>query len=199
MKEISDEELMCMFQNGDTIAFDMLFERYKIPIFNFIYRMLNREKGSAEDLLQEIFIKIVKGKDLYEPRAKFSTWLFAITRNHCLNFLKSKRYSEAKNTISLDGQYKNSKFSLSDKLAIREDNFRNIEDKEMLEILEEAVSILPDKYREVFILHAIEGFTHKEISEVLKINPATVRTDYRRAKLMLKEKLSPVLKDKRSK
>ncbi len=70
MREIPDQELMIMFKDGDAVAFDTLFDKYRVPVFNFIYRMLNREKESAEDLLQEIFMKVVDGKDFYEPKAK---------------------------------------------------------------------------------------------------------------------------------
>jgi len=189
MREFSDQELMIMFKEGNAAAFDLLFDKYRLPVFNFIYRMLNREKESAEDLLQEIFMKVVDGKDFYEPKAKFSTWLFSIVRNHCLNFIKSRRYMQAGNTVSLDARDKESGLSLTDKIPTKQDNQKSIENKEALEILERTISILPDKYKEIFLLHAVEGFTHQEISQILKINPATVRTDYRRAKLMLREKI----------
>jgi len=193
MKDFSDKELMLMFQEGNTAAFDLLFEKYRRPVFNFIYRMLNRERESSEDLLQEIFSKVAWGKDFYEPKAKFSTWLFAIVRNHCLNFLKSRRYMQAKSTISLDAREKESGLNLADKLPAKK--AQSTEAKEIQELLEEAISTLPEKYREVFVLHGVEGFTHEEISQMLKINPATVRTDYHRAKLMLREKIGPLLQE----
>ena len=196
--EISDEELMVMFQQGDAMAFDLLFEKYRLPIFNFVYRMLDRERKSAEDLLQEIFMKVVKGKDFYEPKAKFSTWLFSIARNHCLNFIKSQPYRQARTTISLDVRHKESGLNLSDKIAVRQDNSQSIEAKEMCNILEEVISTLPDRYREIFLLRAVEGFSHREIARILEINPATVRTDYHRAKLMLREKIGPILDEGRS-
>ncbi len=195
MVEISDEELMLMFQHGNAMAFDMLFEKYRVPVFNFIYRMLNREKESAEDLLQVIFMKVVKGKDFYEPRAKFSTWLFSISRNHCLNFIKSRRYMQAVSTVSLDAQNKEDGLSLLDKLAAKENGRQKITEKEMQEMIERAISALPDKYREIFLLRAVEGFAHEEISRILKLNSATVRTDYHRAKMMLREKIGPILNE----
>ena len=197
MREISDQELMIMFREGNTAAFDLLFDKYRLPVFNFIYRMLDRERASAEDLLQEIFMKVVDGKDFYEPKAKFSTWLFSIVRNHCLNFIKSRRYMQAGSTVSLDARDKESGLNLADKIATEQDDQRSMENKEALEILEKTISTLPDKYKEIFLLHAVEGFTHQEISKILKINPATVRTDYRRAKLMLRKKIEPILDDKK--
>jgi len=189
MREFSDQELMIMFKEGNAAAFDLLFDKYRLPVFNFIYRMLNREKESSEDLLQEIFMKVVNGKDFYEPKAKFSTWLFSIVRNHCLNFIKSRRYMQAGSTVSLDARDRETGLNFADKIPANQDNQGTIEEKETLETLEKTISILPDKYKEIFLLHAVEGFTHQEISKILKINPATVRTDYRRAKLMLRGKI----------
>ncbi len=183
MAGISDEELMVMFQNGNGHAFELLFEKYRIPVFNFIHRMLGRDTTSAEDLLQEIFIKIVRAKDLYEPRGRFSTWLFAITRNHCLNFLRSRRYLEAKSSVPLDDRD-------AKEPAV------GASGNEVREMLEKAIDGLSDKCREVFLLHAVEGFTHKEVSEILGENAATVRTNYRRARAELRERLGDVLDDR---
>jgi RNA polymerase sigma-70 factor (ECF subfamily) len=180
MAGISDEELMVMFQNGNAHAFEILFEKYRIPVYNFIHRMLGRDTASAEDLLQEIFIKIVRAKDLYEPRGRFSTWLFSITRNHCLNFLRSRRYLEAKSSVPLDDR--DATGPAVDASGI-----------EVHELLEGAIDGLPDRYREVFLLHAVEGFTHREVSEILGMNAATVRTNYRRARAELRERLGDVL------
>lgn len=186
MRGFSDEELMMMFKEGNTAAFDILFDKYRVPVFNFIYRMLNRERGLAEDLLQEIFMKVAWGKDLYEPRASFSTWLFSIVRNHCLNFLKSRRYVQSKSTVSLDIKDKDDQSNVVNKLVVDKTDHRK--KKEFEETLEGLIGNLPDKYREVFLLHAVEGFTHEEISKILRVNPATVRTEYHRAKKMIKGK-----------
>lgn len=85
MKADAPKDLVRQFQLGNTHAFKLLFEQYRVPIFNFVYRMLNGDRESAEDLLSEIFMKLHNAREFYEPKARFSTWLFTIARNHCLN------------------------------------------------------------------------------------------------------------------
>lgn len=192
MAEIHDEELMMNFQQGNVHAFELLFEKYRVPVFNFIYRMLNCEREPAEDLLQEIFVKLHKAKDFYEPKTKFSTWLFAIARNHCLNFIKSRRYLRARHTVSLDVCDSEDIPNLLERLPAKDGSRQDIKQREIQEILEQAICALPDEYKDVFLLRAVEGFTHQEVSRILKMNPATVRTQYHRAKLMLREKIGDV-------
>ena len=85
--------------------------------------------------------------------------------------------------------------SLTDKLGAKQSN----NSMEIKEILEQGLASLPQGYQEVFLLHTIEGFTHQEVSQILRMNPATVRTHYHRAKMMLKEKIGPLLYDGREK
>lgn len=198
MREITDEQLMVMFKQGDNMAFDILFEKYRGRVYNFLYRMLGRDRESAEDLLQEIFVKVFRGKEFYEPKAKFSSWLFSIARNHCLNHIKSLRYIREEGRVSLDHLGRESSLVMDDILSVQSSQEKNTERKEMLEMLENAINILPEKYREIFLLHAVEGFSHEEISQTLKINPATVRTNYHRARIMLKEKIGPMLQEERN-
>jgi RNA polymerase sigma-70 factor, ECF subfamily len=185
----SDGELMVKFQQGNAAAVELLFEKYRVPVFNFLYRMLNRERQQAEDLLQEVFMKLLKARDLYEPRARFSTWLFAIARNHCLNYLKSKRYQEGQRSVSLEDPPAEGGLPLAERLPASREVLGDIQQRETLATLERAIGALADDYREVFILHAVEGFTHEQIAEILKQNPATVRVQYHRARGMLRESL----------
>lgn len=187
-----------MFQAGNSMAFDLLFDKYRTPVFNFIYRMLNSDRTAAEDLLQNIFIKIADAKDYYEPRSKFSTWLFTITRNHCLNFLKSRNFIHKRNTVSLDARAEDCGSSLADILPTAEEAHKTVEQNETVRILEENIYSLPEKYRELFLLHAVEGLSHEEIAAILKTNAATVRTNYRRARLLLLEKIKPFRNNERS-
>ncbi len=195
MTEISDEKLMVMFQEGDIHAFELLFEKYRVPIFNFLYRMLNRQRGLAEDLLQEIFMKVFGAREYYEPRARFSTWLFTIARNHCLNLVRSRRYLEAKDTVSLDTRASENGSRLADNLPARDEGQDPLAQQEVREVLERVIAVLPENYREVFLLHAVEGFTHQEISEILNMNPATVRTHYHRARMILVDRMEDILEE----
>lgn len=192
MAEVSDSDLMVKFQQGNANAFALLFESYRGPVFNFIYRMLNSQQDAAEDLLQEIFVKVIKAKDYYEPRAKFSTWLFSIARNHCLNYIKSRRYAQGLNTVSLNAEGHDG-VSLMDVLPDEHRVPGSLEQKETQALMEQCIATLPDELKEVFLLRAVEGLPHDDVSRILRQNPATVRTHYHRARLMLQKKMGRLL------
>ena len=183
--DVADEELMLQTQRGNVHAFELLFERYRSRVFGFILRMLNGERQEAEDLMQDIFIKLFKAKEMYEPKAKFSTWLFTIARNHCLNFVRSRAYLQTRQTVPLDPGDE------SGMAAPARPGFESGRGHEtdMAERLERAVQSLPTMYKDVFLLRAVEGFSYDETSRMLGLNPATVRTHFRRARLMLVEML----------
>ena len=182
-----------MFKDGNSMAFDLLFDKYRLPVYNFAWRMLDGDRTAAEDLLQNVFIKIAGAKDYYEPQSKFSTWLFTIARNHCLNFLKSRNSVQKRNTMSLDATVEDCGSSLADRLPATKEAHKTVEQNETIRILEKNIHALPEKYKELFLLHAVEGLSHEEIATILKTNAATVRTNYRRARLFLLEKIKPFL------
>ena len=189
MNEASDSELMILAQEGSSGAFDLLFERYRNRIFSFLCRMLGSNTQAAEELLQEVFVKAFQGRDLFEPKAKFSTWLYTIARNHFRNHVKSRRYDQAMRTVSLDAE------AAGAEIADRTPRVTAMEREEQVEAMEGAIAQLEEKYREVFLLHAVDGLAHEEIARMLDVNPATVRTTYHRARRMLRERLEPVLSE----
>ena len=183
------EDLVKLFQQGDAHAFELLFEHYRRPVFNFVYRMLNGDREAAEDLLHEIFMKLYDAREYYEPQAKFSTWLFAIARNHCLNCLKSRSFRQGRSTISLEslaqGTPERPALDRLPELSAPDDSKR----ADLRELLELAIAGLPNDYKEVFVLHAVEGLAHEEVAVILNQNPATVRTHYHRARLWLRDEI----------
>ena len=187
---VAHDYVIMQFQRGDAHAFGLIFEQYRVPVFNFIYRMLNGNREAAEDLLNEVFMKLHDAREDYEPKAKFSTWLFTIARNHCLNCIKSRNYRQNRRTVSLEElAQKTTESSAPDRLMSRsvpDDTKR----ADLRELLEQAIAGLPDEYKEVFILHAVEGFPHAEVAQMLKMNPATVRTNYHRARALLREQIA---------
>lgn len=191
MHELGDTDLMILFQQGDVNAFELLFEKYRRPLFNFISRMLNSRRDAAEDLLQEVFVKVAGAKEFYEPRAKFSTWMFMIARNHCLNHLRSRRYLQSQATVSLDADTGcGNGTTLIDVIpGDAPSPLETVTGKDMEAFLDICISQLPDAYKEVFLLRAVEGLPHQEVADILDMNPATVRTNYLRARQMLQEQL----------
>jgi len=186
MNDHSDEELMVMFAQGSTAAFETLFERHRDPVFNFIHRMLGLDRAAAEDLFQEIFIKIIKGRDLYTPDARFTTWLFTIARNHCLNFLKSRPYAESRRTASLDAAPEEG--GVPEPAAAEPSAPAPLAAE-----LEHALQALSAAQREVFLLHAVVGLSHAEAAAVLGITETNARVQYHRARTMLRERLGRAL------
>ena len=187
---VAHDYVIMQFQRGDAHAFGLIFEQYRVPVFNFIYRMLNGDRTSAEDLLNEVFMKLHDAREDYEPKAKFSTWLFTIARNHCLNCIKSRNYRQSRRTVSLEElAQKTTESSAPNRLVSRSvpDDAKRAD---LRELLEQAIAGLPDEYKEVFILHAVEGFAHAEVAQMLKTNPATVRTHYHRARALLREQIA---------
>lgn len=190
MNADTHDDVVMQFQRGDAHAFGLIFEHYRVPVFNFIYRMLNGDREAAEDLLNEIFMKLHDAREYYEPRAKFSTWLFTIARNHCMNYIKSRSYRQSRRIVSLEElAQKTTETSAHDRLmslSVPDDSKR----ADLRELLEQAIADLPDEYKEVFILHAVEGFAHEEVAQMLSMNPATVRTNYHRARALLRKTIT---------
>lgn len=191
MPVMTDEALMMSFRAGNVYAFELLCERYRTPVFAFLYRLLGRDRSGAEDLLQEVFVKLAGAARFYEPRAKFSTWLFTIVRNHARNHLKSRAFREGRVTVPLDTATEDGGAAPAQTLAAANDTRRDIRNREEGRLLEAAIGRLPDPYREVFILRALQGMSHDETAAVLGLNPATVRTQYHRACERLRRDLGP--------
>lgn len=145
MTAVADEELMMRFQAGNACAYEMLCERYRTPVFAFIYRMLGNDRGPAEDLCQDIFVKIAGAARFCEPRAKFSTWLFTIVRNHCCNHLKSRHFLQAGATVPLDAGRDDEDGRASPREAAGPaDTLRDVQNRETAGILEAAIGRLPE-------------------------------------------------------
>jgi RNA polymerase sigma-70 factor (ECF subfamily) len=185
MSDLTDEALMVMFQQGNAAAFERLFERYRLPLFNFLLRLLHFQRESAEDVLQEVFIKLAKARDLYEPRSLFRPWVYTIARNHGLNHLRSRAVASAQKNISFDELTDPTSDRPGRELAGKDDTFKSIASKDEVGRLDRIIARLPSPSKEVFILHAVEGLSHEEIAKVLELNPATVRTHFHRARAQL--------------
>ena len=173
----ADKELAARVKDGDTAAFSMIVDRYKIRLFNVIYRML-QNKDEAEDILQETFLRVFRERERYDPTYAFSTWIYTIALNLCRNELKRKK-----------------KFRFFGLDLIKDDRKYAVEggaNKNCLSSsLEKAISSLPVKYRTVFLLREVNQLSYEEMSESLAIPLGTVKSRVNRARLMLRKKLKP--------
>jgi RNA polymerase sigma-70 factor (ECF subfamily) len=182
----TDEELMLDFQKGDVKAFEEILKRHRHGVFNFILRFLgNRE--TAEEVFQEVFIKIHKAADRYLPNGKFSTWLYTITRNQCVDTFRRQKLRDA---MSLDTSGKEDDTKLVDTIAgdeVPPDVLSSAH--EIQTVLEFALEKLNADQREVFLLREKEGFKFEEIAEMTGVSVNTVKSRMRYALEGLKRTL----------
>jgi RNA polymerase sigma-70 factor, ECF subfamily len=187
-KELTDEEAMVRFQNGDAGAFDFLIHRHSAAILRFIMNMMTVNKSNAEDLLQEIFMKVIENRKRYDSNRKFTTWLYTVARNRCIDYLKvekHRRYS------SLDAPLKSEASDGQVKLEIVRSYEKNQEEKmmnkEIRAILRTGVENLRQEFREVFLLRECESLSLKEIADITNVPIGTVKSRLRYAYSNLRE------------
>jgi RNA polymerase sigma-70 factor (ECF subfamily) len=169
-------------------AFDLIVQRHKAPLLNFIYRYLNNH-DSAEDITQEVFIRIYKNVNNYHPDiAGFRTWMYKIATNLCKNEIRNvDRRSKVLVPSSTNRNEENEK--LEDIQDPSPGPDIQLEDKELQEALSMAISNLPEKFRIVLILRDIEGMSYDEIAKIINKPEGTVKSRLNRARLMLKDRL----------
>jgi RNA polymerase sigma-70 factor (ECF subfamily) len=177
-QERTDEELLAAYQQGDPGAFEALLRRHRAPLFTFLLRMLG-DRERAEDLAQETFLRIVKGAQAWEHRARFQTWLFTIARNLCVDQSRRDRF---RRTDSLDAEGPEGEQAMVDAVPGREiDPGRGAESARLRPVLQRALLSLPAEQREVFVLREQAGVPFREIAEILGVNENTVKSRMRYA------------------
>ncbi len=157
---------------GDRRAFEDLFRRYTPPLVNFLARMVP-ERDRAEELAQEVFLRIYRARDRYEPKARFSTWLFSIAHNLALN--------------ELSRSYRKREGPLEDRVAERMQDPQpgaeeRLEGKRAATAIEGALASLPERQRAALLLCVEQGLRYAEIAEVLGASRASVKSLIHRAR-----------------
>jgi RNA polymerase sigma-70 factor, ECF subfamily len=184
----NDHELLAAIRDGDEAAFQEIVRRYRNPITNFIYRMIDDYERSVE-LSQETFIRVYTSASRYQANYSFSTYIYRIATNLAISELRRRKrrkfvslFSPFTNddgeTIELDPPDSN---PLQDEALI---------DNERRTAVARAISSLPEKYRAAIVLRDVEGLSYDRIAEVLKLSEGTVKSRINRARNLLKEKLS---------
>jgi RNA polymerase sigma-70 factor (ECF subfamily) len=180
-RDESDEALMVRDQRGDVRAFELLLTRHRKPVFNFILRFV-REPAQAEDLLQETFLRVIKGVDAYEKQAKFTTWLYTIARNLCTDHA---RRAVSRDAVSLDGSGRSEDSGarpLMDRLpAPGLGTDREALGKELAARIDVAVAALPVEQREVFLMREVMEMPFAEIAAAVGASEPTVKSRMRYA------------------
>lgn len=187
-----DAALMLRVKQGDTEAFALLVDKYKQPVMNLAYRMLH-DAVEAEDLAQVVFVQVYKSADRYKVNSKFSTWLFTIARNLCLNEIRRRSRHPAE---SLDEPHP----ELEDQPRHQFEDTRGFSPPETLlhgeleQKIEEAVNALPENQRAALVLCRQDELSYDDIAKVLGCSLSATKSLIHRGRETLKEKLKPYLK-----
>src|SRR5262245_33068865 len=180
LDDAPDEDLMVQYQQGQVRAFEILLHRHRKPVFNFILRYVG-DKETAEDLLQETFMRVIKGSDAYKRQAKFTTWLYTIARNLCVDQTRRRKHRKH---ASLDAPMQASEDSgtLLDVIPSGEmASDRKSVNKELHETMQRAIASLSEEQREVFLMREFLDLPFKQISEVVGVPENTVKSRMRYA------------------
>lgn len=177
-----DIKFMMDFKNGDVTSFEKLVDKYKKPVLNTIYRLIN-QKEDAEDLTQEVFLKIYQSAEKYTPQAKFTTWLYKIVYNTSFSYLKKRKNFKP---LSLEVES-----TIPDKaLSIEE----QVIQAETAEGIKKAVDSLPVQQRMAIILKQYDDLSYEEIAEIMKTSVSSVKSLLFRARENLKDRLKAYYK-----
>jgi RNA polymerase sigma-70 factor (ECF subfamily) len=182
-----DEELVRRCQAKDLSAFNAIVARYQDRVYSFVRRMV-RDASDAEDIAQEVFVRVYQGMDRFDRRASLSTWLFRIAANMCVDY--SRRRSRRVDPVPLtrEGEDGEHEVELPDR---RYDPERLVLTGEMYAVVEAAISRLSGKLRAVLLLHDAESLSYEEIAEIVKVPLGTVKSRL----FLAREQLRHALRD----
>lgn len=188
-----DKTLAAQAAQGSERAFRDLLRRYERPVFSLIVRMV-RDRTLAEDISQEAFIRAFKAIASYDPRYKFSSWMFKIAHNLTIDHLRRKRIETVSihgspNAVTAEEQARTS--LVLESSQERPDAY--VENMELGSQIEAAIGKLRPEYRSVTLLRHVEGYSYQEIADILGLPLGTVKTYIHRARLELKSALAPLV------
>ena len=185
-----DSEVMLQFKGGDQAAFELLFDKYHRQIINFNYRLLGN-LADAEEIAQEAFLQVYRSAGNYQPLAKFSTWLYTIAKNRCLNCIRDKHPERLYDIESEDSESHVLEETIPSETPSPEEE---LSEKELSKIIEQAVSQLPSSLRMPFVLNRYQEQSYEEIAHILEISVTAVTIRIHRAIKILTKKLAPYIK-----
>ncbi len=162
-------------QTGKDLTFEQLYETYRGRVFSTAYRMLSN-RADAEDCTQDVFVKVFKKLKSFRGESAVSTWIYRIAVNACLDFRRRRRLRQA---VSLDDGMEVGSTPLS-----------------VSRLIESCLPRMAEGYRQVFVLHDIQGLKHEEIGKILGITDGASKSQLHRARAFLRRELSPYLEDR---
>lgn len=181
----ADAQLMERVRDGDVASFDLLMDRYRKPVINFVYRMV-RDAAAAEEIAQDVFVQIYLARTRYTASARFSTWLFKVATNTTLKYIRKHRRMVRESELAT-----NVRERFLDVLTAGENDgaHESLERKELGLLVQQALVALPDKEKVALTLRKYEGCSYQEIADIMKCSVAAIKTHIHRGKLRLRETL----------
>jgi RNA polymerase sigma-70 factor (ECF subfamily) len=183
----TDAEVMLRVKAGDQSAFDFLVQKYRRPLVGFMYRMA-RNAAAAEDLAQEVFLRVYRSRQSYEASAKFTTWLYRIATNLAVNHVRDTRKERPEVTVSLDepDEETGTTMDVADGTITAEEALVR---RERMLAIRSRVEGLPERQRLAVIMHKYQQMDYKQISDVLKLSESATKSLLFRAYETLRDQL----------
>lgn len=191
LRELDDTALVNAYLAGESRGFDVLVERYQTRLLNFVYRIVG-DRERAEDLVQEVFIRVHRHLGRFDRSKKFSTWIYTIASNLGKNELRNRARNPLVLFTSITQGWDDEERPLEfeDPSSRPDDEFRK---RHVKELVEQTVARLPEHHRQVFVLREIEGRSYEEIAEITHCNLGTVKSRLNRARNSFAEIIEPAL------
>jgi len=181
-----DAELMLRLKYGDTAGFALLLERHRAPVIRFLYRMVDNQ-AVAEELAQEVFLRVYKARESYEPTAKFTTWLFRIASRLALNWLRDVRHEKAVDSLEAGTGGDERARELPDGSPTPEEALLR---EARIEEVRRAVLALPARQRAAVLMHKFEGMQYSQVAGALGLSEPALKSMLFRAYETLRARLA---------
>jgi RNA polymerase sigma-70 factor (ECF subfamily) len=180
-----DAELMLRVRDGDSASFGLLLERHRGPVIHFVYRMVLNQ-AIAEELAQEVFLRVYRSRARYEPTAKFTTWLFRIATHLALNWIRDGKNERGQDSLDNDPDE-----GISHQVADRQPTIEQMMVRKVrVEEIRKAIEMLPGKQRAAVIMHKYEEMEYCQIAKVLNCSESAVKSLLFRAYESLRKRLA---------
>jgi RNA polymerase sigma-70 factor, ECF subfamily len=190
----SDVQLMLDVKAGDEHSFALLLQRYRSPLINFLYRMV-RNREQAEDLAQEVFLRVYRARADYVPSAKFTTWMFRIATNLALNAVRDTKYQRME--ISIDAPAAAGSEEGDERPLDVADKRPDVEQQLVADVrskmIRRAIEKLPEKQRAAVLLHKYQELDYAEIAKILECSESALKSLLFRAYEALRVELAPLV------
>jgi RNA polymerase sigma-70 factor (ECF subfamily) len=192
----SDVQLMLDVKSGDDSSFELLLRKYRTPLVNFLYRLV-RDSAAAEDLAQEVFLRVYRARGQYMPTAKFTTWMFRIATNLAFNALRDGRHRQLEISVDRsgdDGESEQPGLEVADRQPSIEVELMR---RDRAAVIRRAVESLPEKQRAAVLLHKYQEMDYDEIARILGCSESALKSLLFRAYETLRVELAPLVEPAR--